>query len=52
MRTNDVVMFEEVWSIVSNDIREGCQVVCWIELQDEKRSHSIHGFGVCEPDIQ
>ncbi len=39
MRTNDVVMFEVVDSIGSNDIREDRQVRCWIELKDEGRSH-------------
>ena len=35
MRTNDVVMFEVVDSISSNDIREPCQVRLWIEPMGE-----------------
>ncbi len=43
MRTNDVVMFEEACNISSSDIRERCQVRCWIELMDGERSESFHG---------
>ena len=48
MRTNDVVMFEVVDSISSNDIREPCQVRLLIELMGGgNRSDFLHVEQTC-----
>ena len=48
MRINDVVMFEEVCSISSNDIRECCQVRV-LDWHDDER---IFGFCACSAYVR